>query len=86
MHNNKSILSVIVVIIIMFDNMFLSGQTWHHLRVTLTADLTSPKMISSFLPQVEEIADDWCNLFRQFRNSECVIENLEDIVSKLGKS
>nr|UYL69089.1 cytochrome P450 314a1 [Colaphellus bowringi] len=60
------------------------GKIWHHLRTSLTPELTSPKTISSFLPQVHDIADDWCNLIRQQRESHHVINYLQDIVGRLG--
>ncbi|KAJ8921623.1 hypothetical protein NQ315_010532 [Exocentrus adspersus] len=60
------------------------GENWHFLRVNLTTDITSPKTISSFLPQVQDIADDWCCLLKQLRNHDCEIPNLEFVVDRLG--
>ncbi|KAG5888518.1 hypothetical protein JTB14_009570 [Gonioctena quinquepunctata] len=60
------------------------GAIWHHLRTSLTSELTSPKTISGFLPQVLDIADDWCNLIKQQRQAGFEISNLEDIVGRLG--
>nr|AZR39413.1 cytochrome P450 [Agasicles hygrophila]UYD61983.1 cytochrome P450 314A1 [Agasicles hygrophila] len=60
------------------------GPVWHHLRTSLTTDLTSPKTISGFLPQAEEISEDWCNLLRQTRTNGDIVEHLEDLVNKLG--
>ncbi|CAH1173881.1 unnamed protein product [Phaedon cochleariae] len=60
------------------------GEVWHHLRTSLTSDLTSPKTILGFLPQVNEIADDCCNLIRQQRTKNNEILNLEDVMGRLG--
>ncbi|XP_063907036.1 ecdysone 20-monooxygenase isoform X2 [Zophobas morio] len=60
------------------------GEAWHHLRTTLTPVFTSPKTISSFLPSVREIADDWCNLLKQSRDSSGLVSNLDDIADRLG--
>ncbi|RZC32412.1 cytochrome P450 CYP314A1 [Asbolus verrucosus] len=60
------------------------GESWHFLRTTLTPVLTSPKTISSFLPEVKEIADDWCNLLKQLRDVDDKISNLEYMADRLG--
>lgn len=60
------------------------GESWHHLRSSLTTDLTSPKTIASFLPEVAEIARDWCHLIKLERNQDCIIENLEKLGSRVG--
>lgn len=63
---------------------YISGKVWHFLRTTLTTALTSPHTISSFLPQVEEIADDWCNILKQSKTNDGKITNFESIASRLG--
>lgn len=50
----------------------------------MTTDLTSPRTISSFLPQVQDIAEDWCCLLRELRNSNDEILNLEEVVDQVG--
>ncbi|KAL1490997.1 hypothetical protein ABEB36_011659 [Hypothenemus hampei] len=60
------------------------GEKWNFLRTTLTPALTSPKTIKDFLPELQEIADDWCHLIKQKRNSHGLIDNLEDLASRLG--
>ncbi|VEN60460.1 unnamed protein product, partial [Callosobruchus maculatus] len=60
------------------------GEAWHFLRTHLTSDLTSPKTISCQLPQIQEIADDWCNFIRYKRDSKCVISALEGAAMSLG--
>lgn len=60
------------------------GEKWHFLRTSLTTVLTSPKTINDFLPQMEEIADDWCHLIKQKRNLDGRIDNLEELAGRLG--
>lgn len=60
------------------------GEKWHFLRTNLTTDLTSPRTISSFLPQVQDIAEDWCCLLKELRNSNGEISNLEQVVEQVG--
>lgn len=64
--------------------MFVSGEMWHHLRMTLTKDLVSPKTVSDFLPQIQELSTDFCNLIRRSRNSNNVITDLGSFFSRLG--
>ncbi|KAJ8934410.1 hypothetical protein NQ314_013451 [Rhamnusium bicolor] len=59
-------------------------KMWHLLRTSLTTDLISPKTISSFLPEVHAIADDWCCLLKQLRDPDGQISNLEHVVGRLG--
>ncbi|CAH0552877.1 unnamed protein product [Brassicogethes aeneus] len=60
------------------------GQTWHYLRTTLTSDLTSPKTISEFIPQIEAIADDWCNLLTQLKDTKGQIDDMHQVIGRLG--
>ncbi|CAH1283510.1 unnamed protein product [Diabrotica balteata] len=60
------------------------GATWYHLRTSLTTDLTSPKTISGFLPQVDVICEDFCNLIRQQRQTNDTIIDLEDVAGRMG--
>ncbi|KAF2901913.1 hypothetical protein ILUMI_04269 [Ignelater luminosus] len=60
------------------------GVTWQNLRTGLTTELTSPRTIASFLPQIEQISDDWCNLIRQHRNNQGNIINLKPLAERLG--
>lgn len=60
------------------------GEKWHFLRTSLTTVLTSPKTIQGFLPQMEEIADEWCHLIKQKRDKNGNINNLEELAGRLG--
>lgn len=61
-----------------------AGESWQHLRTQLTTDLTSPRTIATFLPEVEEIVEDWCNLIELQRDDQGRVENLEHLGSRLG--
>lgn len=54
------------------------------MRTSLTSVLTSPKTIHDFLPQMEEIADEWCDLIKQKMKDDGHINNLEELTGKLG--
>lgn len=60
------------------------GATWHHLRTSLTTNITSPKTIIGFLPQMQVITEDFCNLIKQKRQNDGLITDLDEIVNKLG--
>lgn len=68
---------------ILIKNEFL-GEKWQFLRTSLTTVLTSPKTIHDFLPQMEEIADDWCHLIKQKRDQTGLIHNLDELAGRLG--
>lgn len=57
---------------------------WHHLRVSLTKELLSPKTISDFLPEIQEMASDFCNLISKSRDSNGIVSTLEDLFARLG--
>lgn len=61
-----------------------AGEKWQFLRTNLTSDLTSPRTIASFIPVIEQIADDWCNLIRQNRSKDGRVDDLEKLASRLG--
>lgn len=54
------------------------------MRKSLTKDLVSPKTISEILPQIHQIAGDFCDLVRKHRNPDNVVINLGDLFSRLG--
>lgn len=60
------------------------GEKWHFLRTSLTTVLTSPKTIQGFLPEMEDIADDWCHLIKQKRNKDGSIDDLEELAGRMG--
>ncbi|XP_044261783.1 ecdysone 20-monooxygenase [Tribolium madens] len=60
------------------------GEAWYDLRSNLTPALTSPKTITSFLPEVHQIADDWCNLLKLTRDKTGKVSNLNYIADRLG--
>lgn len=60
------------------------GEQWQNLRTNLTSDLTSSKTISSYLPELENIADDFCHLLKTTRNSKSQVLHVEELASRLG--
>lgn len=44
----------------------------------------SPKTISDFLPQIQEMASDFCELIRTNRDSSDIIYDIGDLFSRLG--
>lgn len=61
------------------------GETWHHLRTKLTAQITSPRVLQSFLPALNCICDDFINLLRSKRDPTTnVVENFQNIVNLFG--
>ncbi|XP_057668183.1 ecdysone 20-monooxygenase [Diorhabda carinulata] len=60
------------------------GTIWHHLRTSLTTNITSPKTIYGFLPQMQVITEDFCNLIKQKRQNDSLIADLDEIVNKMG--
>lgn len=63
---------------------YVLGEIWHHLRTSLTKELLSPKTVSDFLPQTQELASDFCNLIKTCRNSNNIIDDLDDLITRLG--
>lgn len=64
--------------------MWCLGEQWQNLRTNLTSDLTSSKTISSYLPELENIADDFCHLLKTTRNSKSQVLHVEELASRLG--
>ncbi|KAK4881517.1 hypothetical protein RN001_004836 [Aquatica leii] len=60
------------------------GIVWHHLRTNLTSELTSPRTIASFLPQIDQIIEEWCSLIKQVRVNERQINDLKPLAERLG--
>ncbi|KAF5298260.1 hypothetical protein FQR65_LT09771 [Abscondita terminalis] len=60
------------------------GIVWHNLRTNLTSELTSPRTIASFLPQIDQIVEEWCCLIKQIRSDEKQIKDLKPLAERLG--
>nr|UYU26125.1 cytochrome P450 314A1 [Propylea japonica] len=59
------------------------GETWYHLRSTLTPCLISPKTVSNFTPEVFSLAEDWVNYLKRIKSPENQIKDLASIVVPL---
>lgn len=60
------------------------GEAWYKLRTALTPELTSAKTITSFVPELNAIIDDFISLLRKTRNPEGCVENLEELANRMG--
>lgn len=60
------------------------GEVWAMLRNKLTPELTSPRTIRRFLPEVNQLADDFNNLISQARGSNNVVRGFESYCNRMG--
>lgn len=60
------------------------GEVWARLRNKLTPELTSPRTIRRFLPEVNQLADDFNALVRQTRDKHDVVKNFESYCNRMG--
>jgi len=54
------------------------------LRSKLTPELTSPKTIRRFLPEVNQLADDFINLISLSRDGNNVVKGFEAYCNRMG--
>lgn len=59
------------------------GLTWHNLRINLTSELTSPKVVAAFQKEVELIAEDWCNLLKYYADDKGCVD-IKVLSERLG--
>lgn len=76
---------------ILNNNCFLAGitneqgETWHNLRSKLTQNITSPRVLQAFLPELNCICDDFIALLRTKRDPDTnIVENFQNIVNLFG--
>ncbi|XP_050430191.1 ecdysone 20-monooxygenase isoform X3 [Adelges cooleyi] len=60
------------------------GETWAILRNKLTPELTSPRTIRRFLPEVNQLADDFNTLIAQARDGDGVVKGFESYCNRMG--
>jgi len=60
------------------------GEVWAMLRSKLTPELTSPRTIRRFLPDVNQLADDFNNLISQARDGNNAIQGFEAYCNRMG--
>lgn len=69
----------------LFQLKFRQGEIWHNLRTKLTSQITSPRVLQSFLPELNNICDDFIDLLRSKRNSDTnIVDNFQNIVNLFG--
>ncbi|XP_060833715.1 ecdysone 20-monooxygenase-like isoform X2 [Rhopalosiphum padi] len=60
------------------------GEVWAMLRNKLTPELTSPRTIRRFLPEVNQLADDFINLISQARDTNNEVKIFESYCNRMG--
>jgi len=60
------------------------GEVWAMLRNKLTPELTSPRTIRRFLPEVNQLADDFNNLISLARDGNNVVKGFEAYCNRMG--
>lgn len=60
------------------------GEVWAMLRNKLTPVLTSPKTIKRFLPEVNQLADDFNSLIAESRDNDNVVKEFESYCNRMG--
>lgn len=64
--------------------MYRQGEVWATLRNKLTPALTSPRTIRRFLPEVNQLADDFNALIAQARDENNVVKGFETFSNRMG--
>jgi ecdysone 20-monooxygenase len=61
------------------------GPEWAHLRMKLTPKtLESRKVLAAFCPDLNQVCDDFINVMKKKRNSENIVENVDDILKSMS--
>ncbi|VVC29297.1 Hypothetical protein CINCED_3A009303 [Cinara cedri] len=60
------------------------GEVWAKLRNKLTPELTSPRTIRRFLPEVNQLADDFNTLIGLARDGNNVVKGFESYCNRMG--
>ncbi|KAM3961223.1 cytochrome P450 family 24 subfamily A member shade isoform 1-T1 [Aphomia sociella] len=60
------------------------GEKWHHLRRHLTAELTSPHTMQGFLPDLNNICDDFLNLLHSYRKTDGTVHGFDQLTNRMG--
>ncbi|XP_046669599.1 ecdysone 20-monooxygenase [Homalodisca vitripennis] len=60
------------------------GETWHNLRTSLTPALTSAATMQRFLPELNQVADDFNTLLLSSRDPQGVVHSFEELANRMG--
>ncbi|KDR16753.1 Ecdysone 20-monooxygenase [Zootermopsis nevadensis] len=60
------------------------GEKWHMLRSVLTPELTSAKTILRFLPELNQVIEDFISVLRTTRDKRDVVSGFEESVNRMG--
>lgn len=65
-------------------NCYRQGETWHNLRSSLTPALTSAATMQRFLPELNQVADDFNSLLVSSRDSRGIVHAFEELANRMG--
>ncbi|KAL0819005.1 hypothetical protein ABMA28_008290 [Loxostege sticticalis] len=60
------------------------GEKWFHLRRHLTAELTSPHTMQSFLPELNSICDEFLDLLHSCRGADGIVYGFDQLTNRMG--
>lgn len=60
------------------------GEKWHMLRSALTPELTSAKTVLRFLPELNQITEDFISFLRTTRGTNGVVSGFEEVANRMG--
>lgn len=60
------------------------GEKWHMLRSVLTPELTSAKTIQRFLPELNQVIEDFISFLRTTRDKHGVVSGFEELANRMG--
>lgn len=60
------------------------GETWHQLRTALTPALTSAATMQRFLPELNQVADDFNQLLQSSRDKDGTVHAFEELANRMG--
>ncbi|XP_031770459.1 ecdysone 20-monooxygenase isoform X2 [Galleria mellonella] len=60
------------------------GEKWYHLRRNLTAELTSPHTMQGFIPELNNICDDFLNLLHSCRKPDGTVHGFDQLTNRMG--
>ena len=73
-----------ILLYITVNTIFRQGETWHNLRSHLTPELTSSATMQRFLPELNQVADDFNTLLVSTRDKDGLVRNFEELANRMG--
>lgn len=63
---------------------FRQGEKWYHLRRHLTSEVTSPHTIQGFIPELNNICDDFLILLKNCRRPDGTVHGFDQLTNRMG--